>query len=214
MHRSLSSRAGAKALLPILAASTVVTAACARSETGDAGDTVAAAQSAAQSADTGMVRMDHANMAETNRDPARDADHEFLRMMSDDHEGLIEIASAAMNKGGTPEVQGDARQLHTRQEQEQQEMADMVRSTYGENLRPAIMPSNRAMDDTLQQKTGAGYDQTFYRTVVQHQREGIRMMDEFRPRVQRAEVRQMLDRMRADRQREVQELEAKIGRAS
>jgi uncharacterized protein (DUF305 family) len=50
--------------------------------------------------------------------------------------------------------------------------------------------------------------------VVQHHREGIRMMDQFRPRVQAAEIRQMLDRMRSEQQREIQELEAKIARAS
>ena len=184
----------------------ILAAACARSET-DTSDTAAGA------ADTGMAGMDRSSAA-ADRGPARDADHEFLRMMSDHHEGLIEIASAAMTKGSTSEVQGDAHQLHTKQEQEQKEMVDMVRSTYGENLQPAIIPSNRAMNDTLQQKSGADYDRTFYRTVVQHHREGIRMMDEFRSRVQRAEVRQMLDRMRADQQREIQELEAKLARTS
>ena len=194
------------ARLSALLVAFTLAAACARSET-DTSDTAAVA------ADTGMAEMDRSSAA-ADRGPATDADHEFLRMMSDHHEGLIEMASAAMNKGSTPEVQGDAHQLHTKQEQEQKEMVDMVRSTYGDNLQPAIIPSNRAMNDTLQQKSGADYDRTFYRTVVQHHREGIRMMDEFRPRVQRAEVRQMLDRMRADQQREVQELEAKLGRTS
>ena len=45
-----------------------------------------------------------------NRGPANDADHEFLRMMSDHHQGVVEMASAAMNKGSTPQVQGDAPQ--------------------------------------------------------------------------------------------------------
>ncbi|HWO94743.1 MAG TPA: DUF305 domain-containing protein [Dehalococcoidia bacterium] len=189
----------------VLAAFTLV-AACARSET-DTSDTAAGA------ADAGMTGMDRSSAA-ANRGPSTDADHEFLRMMSDHHEGLIEMASAAMNKGSTAQIQGDAHQLHTKQEQEQKEMVDMVRNAYGENLEPAIMPSNRAMNDTLQQKSGVEYDRTFYRMVVQHHREGIRMMDQFRPRVQRAEVRQMLDRMRSEQQREIQELEAKIARVN
>ena len=131
-------------------------------------------------------------------------------MMSDHHQGLIEMASAAMNKGSTPQVQGDAHQLHTKQEEEQKQMVDMVRSSYGETLQPMAMPSNKAMNDTLQQKSGTDYDRTFYRMVVQHHQEGLRMIDQFRPRVQRAEVRQMIDKMRADQQREIQELNAKM----
>lgn len=57
------------------------------------------------------------------------------------------------------------------------------------------MSSNTAMNDTLRQKSGTDYDRTFYRMVVQHHHEeGIRMMDEFRPRVQRADVRQRTDK--------------------
>lgn len=183
----------------------VIAAACARSDTDSASDT----SPGAVSADTGMAGMDHSAMA-ANRGPARDADHEFLRMMSDHHQGLIEMASAAMNKGSTPQVQGDAHQLHTKQEEEQKQMVDMVRSSYGETLQPMAMPSNKAMNDTLQQKSGTDYDRTFYRMVVQHHQEGLRMIDQFRPRVQRAEVRQMIDKMRADQQREIQELNAKM----
>lgn len=61
------------------------------------------------SRDTGMAGMDHSTMT-ANRGPANDADHEFLRMMSDHHQGVVEMASAAMNKGSTPQVQGDAPQ--------------------------------------------------------------------------------------------------------
>jgi uncharacterized protein (DUF305 family) len=147
-----------------------------------------------------------------NRGPAQDADHEFLRMMSDHHQGLIDMATAAMNKGSTPQVQGDAHQLHTRQEQEKKVMVDMVRTAYDEDLQPMTMASNKAMNDTLRQKSGTDYDRTFYRMVVEHHREGIRMMDEYQPRVQRADVRQIIEKMRADQQREIREFESKTTR--
>lgn len=47
--------------------------------------------------------MDHSTMAHSDRAPAKDADHEFLHVMSDHHEGLIGMASAAMNKASTPQ---------------------------------------------------------------------------------------------------------------
>ena len=204
MRRPVSCIARVSALF--LAVAGVATA-CARSDR-DAGRDTAAGTVAR---DTGMAGMDHSAMT-ANRGPARDADHEFLRMMSDHHEGLIEMASAAMNKGSTPQVQADAHQLHTKQEQEQTQMVDVIRSTYGETFQPMAMPADKAMNDTLQAKAGADYDQTFYRMIIKHHQEGIKMMDEFAPRVQRADVRQMIDRMRADQQREIRELEAKTQR--
>lgn len=202
MCRLVSFLARASALFVAVA---VVATACARSDRDAASDTAAGTVSR----DTGMVGMDHSAMA-ANRGPAKDADHEFLRTMSDHHEGLIEMASAAMNKGSTPQVQGDAHRLHTKQEQEQTQMADMVQTTYGEMLQPMTMTADKAMNDTLQAKSGAEYDRTFYRMVVKHHQEGIQIMDEFAPRVQRAEVRQMIDKMRTDQQREIRELNAKI----
>ena len=129
--------------------------------------------------------------------------------MSDHHQGLIAMAEPAMSKGSTAQVQGDAHRLHTEQEQEQQEMVNMLRGTYGDSIQPTATARNRAMNDTLQQQSGADYDRTFYRMVVEHHREGIAMIDEFRPRVQRTEVREMIDRMRAKQQREIQEFERK-----
>lgn len=202
MCRSVSFLPRASALFVAVA---VVATACARSDRDAGGDTAAGTVSR----DTGMAGMDHSAMA-ANRGPAKDADHEFLRMMSDHHEGLIEMASAAMNKASTPQVQGDAHQLHTKQEQEQKQMVDLIQTAYSETVQPMVMPSNKAMNDTLQAKSGADYDQTFYRMVVKHHQEGIQMMDEFAPRVQRAEVRQMIDKMRTEQQREIRELNAKI----
>ena len=193
-------------VLHVAVAATVtvmIIASCAGAERSDRGtDTsTAAADTNASGADRSTSRV--------NRETARDADQEFLRSMSDHHQGLIAMAEPAMSKGSTAQVQGDAHRLHTEQAQEQQAMADMLRRVYGDSIQPTPMPGDRAMNDTLQQKSGTDYDRTFYRMVVEHHREGITMMDEFRPRVQRPDVREMIDRMRAKQQREIQEFERK-----
>jgi uncharacterized protein (DUF305 family) len=172
------------------------------------GDTAAAAGATA-SGDAGMAGMDHSNMPGMNRPAAKDANHEFLRMMSDHHEGLIEMASAAMTKASTQQAQGDAHTLHTKQEEEQKRMISMIQQSYGESLTPMIMPNNKTMNDSLQAKSGAEYDRTFYGSVVQHHQEGIRMIDQFLPRLTNAEVRQMAEKMRADQQKEIPEMERK-----
>lgn len=159
--------------------------------------------------DSQMAGMDHSMMGAPNRPAARDADQEFLRMMSDHHEGLIEMATAAETKGTTAQVKADARKMKATQEQEQKQMMDMLRTSYGEELQPHMMPSNMAMHDSLQQHSGDVYDRTFYEMVVKHHREGIRMMDDFGPRVQRPEVKRMLEEMRANQLREIADLERK-----
>ena len=177
-------------------------AACARGER--ASDTaLPAADSAA-----GMAAMPGHDM---NRPPARDAEQEFLRMMADHHEGLVRMATAAMSEASQPTTQGDAHNLHTKQADEQKKMIAMMQAQYGETVTPVVLPSNKAMIDSLAAKSGTEYDRTFYRNVIAHHREGIRMTDEFLPRLTKADVKQMAERMKADQQKEIAEFERKAG---
>ena len=171
--------------------------------------TDSATGAAATTTDTagGMAGMNH----DMNRPPAKDADHEFLRMMSDHHEGMIQMATAAMTKGSNATVQGDAHKLHTKQQNEQKRMVAMVQASYGETVMPMIMSSDKTMLDELQGKTGADYDRTFYHHVVAHHREGVKMMDDYASKVTKPEVKQMIERMKADQQREITEFERKAG---
>ena len=141
--------------------------------------------------------MDH-SAEDMGRPPARDGDHEFLRMMSDHHEGLIQMATAAMTKASAP-VQG-AHAIHTKQAEEQERMMDMIQSSYGETLTPMVVPSNQQMIQTLESRTGTEYDQTFYQNVIAHHEEGIRMIDEMTARLTKPEVQQMAQKMKADQQ--------------
>ena len=188
-----------------------VLAACGGGNEGASDSAAGTATSTTSTTDTsaggmaGMPGMDHA----MNRPAAKDADHEFLRMMTDHHQGLIQMATAAMGKGSTQAVQGDAHRIHTKQQDEQKRMIDMIQRDYGEALTPMVMGANNTMFDQLQSRTGADYDRAFYGNVVAHHREGIRMIDQFMSRLNKPEVRQMADRMKADQQKEITEFEAK-----
>jgi uncharacterized protein (DUF305 family) len=151
------------------------------------------------------------SMAATgSRPPAKDANHEFLRMMTDHHEGLVRMATAAMTKASQTSTQGDAHQLHTKQADEQKQMTTMVQSLYGETLTPMVLPSNQAMIDSLAAKTGADYDRTFYRNVIAHHREGLKMTDEHMGHLTNPEVKQMAEKMKADQQKEIADFERKV----
>ncbi|HZO18546.1 MAG TPA: DUF305 domain-containing protein [Gemmatimonadaceae bacterium] len=198
----LSSRRRASAVAVALAFGLV---ACGRSGSDVATDTAAGTLAG----DSHVAGMDHSMMGAPDRPAPRDADQEFLRMMSDHHEGLIEMASAAVTGGSSSEIKADARRLKETQEREQKQMMDMLRNAYGEELQPHMMPGNMAMHDSLQPHLGDAYDRTFYEMVVKHHREGIRMMDDFGPRVRRPEVKRMLEEMRANQLRDIGDLEEK-----
>ena len=172
------------------------------------GNDTATADSAAATTDGAAGTATSADHS-MNRAPAKDADHEFLRMMSDHHEGMIQMATAAMTKGSNPTVQGDAHRLHTKQLDEQKRMLGMVQSSYSEAVTPMAMGSNKTMVDQLNSKSGAEYDRAFYSTVVAHHREGIKMVDDFLGRLTKPDVKQMAERMKADQQKEITEFEAK-----
>lgn len=170
---------------------------------GETNDTARTAQTDSAAGAAGAV-------ASSNRPPARDADHEFLRMMVDHHEGLIEMASAAMTKASQSSTQGDAHQLHTKQEQDQQRMLAMIRTQYNDSIAPMVLPSNRAMIDSLAGKSGQSYDTTFYRNVIVHHEDGVRMIDQHLAHLSTPEVRQMAERMKTEQQREIAEFRRKV----
>ena len=174
------------------------------------GDDAADTASAPMASDTSMAGMDHSTMAGmANRPPAKDADHEFLRGMVDHHAGVIEMSTTAMTKASLPATQADAHRVHTAQDQGTKDMIAMIQRDYGETVTPQVMPSNRTMMETLQSKSGAEYDRTYYTTVVQHHREGVQMIDQFLPRLTKPAVRQMAEKMKADQLREITEFEQK-----
>src|SRR5688500_8660553 len=92
---------------------------CARSDEAATTDTAAAPRDSAAGA---------AAMPGMNRPPSKDADHEFLRNMIDHHEGMIQMATAAMTKASQPATQGDAHNVHTKQADEQKKMIADVQS--------------------------------------------------------------------------------------
>ena len=191
-------------------------AGCAQSGNVGADTTAAAADTSAaatatpvSTADTSMGGMDHSKMAGAGHGPAKDADHEFLRMMTDHHEGLVEMMEPAMNRARSADVKADAKRLHHKQQQERDQMVAMIQKMYSESHQPTVMPNNKAMNDSLQAESGTEYDRDMYRHVVMHHREGVQMIDRFLPRLQNADVRSMAEKMRADQTREITEFEAK-----
>ena len=182
--------------------------ACAGSNDSAAGDSAAAGQSAA-GGDSAAAGTDHSNMPGMNNGPAKDADHEFLRKMSDHHEGMIVMLKGAPEKAASATAKADARKLIDKQSAERDSMLAMIKKDYNETHMAMPMQSAKTMAAELQGKTGAAYDRDMYGHVIMHHQEGVKMVDDFLPRLKNAQVRQMAEKMRADQQREIQEFQRK-----
>ena len=140
---------------------------------------------------------------------AKDGNHEFLRMMSDHHEGLIQMATAAMDKASAQTTKDDAHMLHTKQAAERDTMVAMVQREYQEQHTPRPPAKNQAQADSLNALSGFEYDRAFYRLVVDHHREGIGMIDQHMSHLTNPVVRQMAEKMKADQQNEIAKFEQK-----
>jgi uncharacterized protein (DUF305 family) len=229
----LSGRVPAIFALAVLA----VAASCSPKSDSSATDTTAAATARDSGATGSMAGMSHdsaGGMAGMNHDnmagmagmtsmPAEDrphmrmtgnADQDFLRMMSDHHRGLIAMShlSTEGDKKGSAATQTDAKKLDTKQDAELDSMTTMLEQQFKDKYEPMIMPSNQAMVDQLKSQSGTAYDKAFYQNVVKHHQQAIKMVDEFSPKLQNAQIKRMAQRMKEDQQREIREFEQKASK--
>lgn len=138
-------------------------------------------------------------------------DPQFLRQMSDHHEGLVLIAEQARTRAQDDSVRAVAENLHMKQAAERDSMVAMLSEMFSEQHTAQPMAKNRAQADSASQMSGPEHDQYFLRTVIAHHEEGIQMIDQQMPNLTMDHVRLMAEKMRGDQQREIQELEGKLG---
>lgn len=176
----------------LLAAALLGLIACA-GDSGDAGD---------NSADTTAIAGEAAAQAS--------ADVDFLRQMSDHHEGLVLIAERAHERATDDSVRSVAENLHMKQAAERDSMVAMLSTAFQQQHTPQAMAKNRAQADSVAAQSGTEADRYFLNTTIAHHREGIGMIDQHFGHLTNPEVRSMAEKMKGDQQREIQELEGKL----
>ena len=187
----------------------ILLTACSKADT-DAADTTQSAVAASAAMDTSMGSMggmDHSAMAST---PAKDADQEFVRMMVDHHQGLITLADTALAMKPSEHIRMDAREMSQKQRAEQKKMIGMLKTDYGEDKMPMIMPSNAAMISEVASKAGKDLDKTFREKVIAHHEEALKMVDDYMPKFTKPAVRTMAAKMKADQLKEIADLKSEL----
>ena len=186
---------------PLALALVLLTAACGSSDGGS--------DQTAAGSDTSATAPTDAGAADGGSATAGNADQQFLREMSNHHEGMKRMVAQATEKGSA-EVKASAAQMGQKQQAEQQEMLSLLQ-TLGASHQPTVMPGNQPMVDSLAKlPAGADFDMAFHMMTIEHHREGIAMVDRILPQLTNPQVRQIAERTRADQQKDIQEHEGKM----
>jgi len=141
-----------------------------------------------------------------------DADHDFLRMMSDHHKGLILMAHMTTERTEGGSAVADAKKLDAAQDKELDHMVTMLETEYKDPYMPKVMPEHQTMADGLKTKSGKEYDRAFYQNIIQHHQEAIKMIDDYLPKAKNAMLKRMAEKMKTDQTREIGEFEQKVAK--
>lgn len=139
-----------------------------------------------------------------------DADHDFLRMMSDHHKGLIAMVHPTLDKKENLAVKGDAAKMDKKQDAELEKMVTMLDQQYKDAYTPMVMPDNQRIVDELNGKSGADYSRTFLKNVIAHHQQAIKMIDDYLPKAKNAQIKSMAEKMKTDQAKEITELQRKL----
>ena len=138
-----------------------------------------------------------------------DPDRDFLRMMSDHHKGLTTMAHGA-KESGIAQLAADAKKLDAEQDEQLDKMSTMLQSYYQDKYTPKVMPSNQAMIDSLQGKSGTAYERTFYQNVIAHHEAALQMINDYLPKAKQPTVKAMAEKMKAEQVKEIAEFKQKV----
>ena len=141
-----------------------------------------------------------------------DPDHDFLRMMSNHHQGLISIVHMTMDRKDASGAVADAKKLDDAQDKEVDEMVTMLEKDYKDPYEPKIMPEHQAMVDDLKTKAGKSYEVGFYENIIKHHEEAITMIDEYLPTAKSEGVKQMAAEMKTAQSHEITDFKAKVAK--
>ena len=141
-----------------------------------------------------------------------DADHDFLRMMSDHHKGMIAMAHMTKERSDVGSAAADAKKIDAAQDKELDRMMTMLEKDYKDAYAPKVMPDNQAMADMMKGKKGTDYERAFYENTITHHQAAVTMVDAYLPKAKSAAIRQIAEKIKADQTKEIAEFQKKINK--
>ena len=168
--------------------------------------TTTSSMPAAMPSDTGKAGMH--GMAGMTGDP----DHDFLRMMSDHHKGLIVLAHMTKDRKEGGVAVADAKKLDAKQDAELDQMMTALEKHYKDPYAPKVMAEHQAMADELKTKSGTEYDRTFLQDVIKHHEGALKLIDDYVPKATKPMLKTMAEQMKVDQTREIAQMKAQLAK--
>jgi putative membrane protein len=140
------------------------------------------------------------------------ADHDFLRMMADHHEGLVVMTQMTKKHKDVGTAAADAAKLDAAQAKQVTQMVGLLEKDYKDRYAPKVMPEHQAMIDDLKTKSGKDYERTFYQDLIKHHQEAITMIDAYLPKAKNPMVKQMAEKMKAIQTRQIADFQQRLSK--
>ncbi len=139
-----------------------------------------------------------------------DPDHDFLRMMSDHHRGLILMAHHAIESKDKLAVKPVAEKIDAEQDKELDGMVTMLEKDFKDPYAPTVLAEHQTMADELAKKSGTDYDRAFLQNAITHHEETIKIIDAYLPTAKNSTVKTMAETMKTKLTKEIAEFRAKM----
>ena len=126
-----------------------------------------------------------------------DADHDFLRAMSNHHKNLIVLADAALEANNRPDMAVMIRQLEERHGHELDAITGILRKTY-KDLFISSPSAETKLTATLLRRSGSDYRRIFLDASIKAEEEALRIVDSYLPRAKRMETERLAEKIKSD----------------
>jgi uncharacterized protein (DUF305 family) len=126
-----------------------------------------------------------------------DADHDFLRAMSNHHKNVIVLADAALEANTRADVEGVIRELEERHGHELDEMTGILRRTYKDGFISSPSAETKLTAGVLR-RPGRDYRRIFLDAAVKAEEDGARIADFYLPRTKRMDVDRLADKIKTN----------------
>jgi uncharacterized protein (DUF305 family) len=140
------------------------------------------------------------------------ADRDFLQMMGDHHEGLVQMTQMTAHRKDVGTAAADAARLDAAQSRQVAQMVKLLENDYKVAYTPKVMPEHQQMIDSLKTLSGKDYERTFYRDLIKHHQEAITMIDAYLPKAKNPTVKQMAEKMKAIQTRQITDYQQKLAK--
>jgi hypothetical protein len=135
-------------------------------------------------------------------------DQLFLRHQLQGHVGVSLIVHATQHMPGTFPAKTDAQKVDQRLDDEMDRLRTALKSIYNDAYAPQPRATAVSLGDSLAKLTGAAYDATFRKWIIEYDRLLILGIDNTMPKLTNATVKALAQKMRASASAEMTALKA------